>query len=360
MGVEVNSLENEADQILAQSVESFFEEESQDEKVEEPKEEVTDVVIEDTDNNEEVEETESETEELSEEDVEETEEVEDDKEIDEGKLDDLDKIRSSLRKDHVEFLESISDLELKNQIVKMTIEQRSDLDRKRKQYGDARKLVESLDEAVRMNGLNYNKEQYADIVKNFMNFDALFAKDPKQAIETLARTANIDLNTLGGNPVQEVKQDDGYDDDYRTPEEIKRDQEIETLKQELNLLKNHKQQEEQITVQQEINSFANTRDEAGNLKYPHFERVKQSMGLFFNDSNPDMTLEKAYHKAIRLDDELFEQEKMAIEKKAELKRKAEIEKAKKLKKQAVRSSRVSATSTNPDVALRQVVDQFFG
>ncbi len=188
-----------------------------------------------------------------------------------------------------------------------------------------------------------------------MGFDALFARDPQQALETLAKQANIDLKTLGSKTVQ----DDVSEDDYRTPEEINRDQEIATLKQDLNQLKNQRQQQDNISVQQEVNTFANTKDENGNLKYPHFEKVRQNMGLFFNDTNPEMTMDKAYKKAILLDDELVAQRDAGILKRAEVKRKVEIEKAKKLKKQSVRSSKVASTIKDPGKALENIVNDFF-
>ena len=73
-----------------------------------------------------------------------------------------------------------------------------------------------------------------------------------------------------------------------------------------------------------------------------------------------MTMEKAYSKAILLDDELVTLRDAELLKKAEIKRKTEIEKAKKLKRQSVRSSKVSATISNPDAALERIVGDFFG
>ena len=71
--------------------------------------------------------------------------------------------------------------------------------------------VSTLDEAVKANGLNYNRQQYGDVIKNFMGFDALFAKDPRQALETLAKQANINLDSFNNKAVQ------SDEEDYRLP-----------------------------------------------------------------------------------------------------------------------------------------------
>ena len=83
------------------------------------------------------------------------------------------------------------------------------------------------------------------------------------------------------------------------------------------------------------------------------------MSLFFNNANPDMTMDKAYKKAIRLDDELSSQRDADILNKAAVKRKADIVKAKKQKKQSVRSSKVTSTIKDPDKALANIVNDFY-
>lgn len=336
MGIEVNPLENEADQILADSVNSFYEEEAKDE------EQVVEATVEDPKEvTEEVEETET-TEESSEDEVgdEATEEVVDDKEIDEGEIDtNTENLRGVFSNEYIDVLESIDDPNIKSRLIKEGKKNRSELDRKRLELGEGKKKLEE------------ERALYA----NYKGFDELYQKDPKEAIKSLAKHSSIDLNTLV--ETKPVQQDD---DDYRLPEEIERDNKLKTLEQELSQLKNQRQQQEQISAQQEVNDFANAKDTDGNLKYPHFDKVRKTMGIFFNNDNPDMTMEKAYNKAILLDDELVTLRDAELLKKAEIKRKTEIEKAKKLKRQSVRSSKVSATISNPDAALERIVGDFFG
>jgi len=351
MGIEVTASENEAENIIANSFDEVFGEET--------KEEIKDVaIVEEAVKDkeiDEVEETDSkETEELSEvEEDDSTEEVEVEKEIEQDETDLNESLRGVFSKEHISLISSLEDSELRDKFIEEGKKSRSELDRKRLEFGEGKKLVETLDETVKANGLNYNRQQYADVIKNFMGFDALFAKDPQQAIETLAKQANIDLNTLGSKTVQE---DDL--DDYRTPEEIQMAKELEDVKLEVRQLRSTQQQKEQLSVQQEINDFASTKDSDGNLKYPYFDKVRANMGLFFNDNNPDMTMERAYNKALMLDDELIAKRDADLLKKVEMEKKARIEKAKKLKKQSVRSSSINASKSDPRAKTLDAVEAF--
>lgn len=343
----------DSDALLNDAVNSFYDKE---EVVEDKKEDLAKETIEEDNSEIEVKEDEADLEE-PEEDSDSESESDEKEELEEKEINLTESLRGVFSKDYINLLESIDDPDLRNNLIEAGKKQRADLDRKRLELGESKKLVETFEKGLKNNNLNYNKQQYSQVIENYVNLDALFAKDPTLAIKTLAQQANIDLEkTFGSKSVQ--NSDDDYED-YRTPEEIKRDQEIEVLKQELNLIKNQKRQEEQLTVQQEIDSFANSRDEDGNLKYPYFDRLKTKMGLFFNDENPNMTLEKAYSKAMLLDDELISIRDQEILRKAELEKKKKIEKAKKLKLQSVRSSNVSAKITNPDAALEKIVADFY-
>lgn len=350
MDNQVNPLENESDQLLSESIETFFKEDDTQE-VSEPKEEVEEqATTEEPETKEEV------IEEDSKED-ESTEEVEDETEINEKEINLNEDLRGVFNKEYINLLESLEDSDLRDKFIEEGKKSRSELDRKRLELGETKKLVETVDEAIKANNLNYNRQDYGDLIKNFIGFDALYSKNPQLAIESLAKQANIDLNTLNIKPVPEVKDDL---DDYRTPEEIRRDKEIETLRHDLNLIKNQTQQNEKISATQERDNFANAKDLDGNLKYPHFEKVRKDMALFFDDSDPSMTLEKAYGKAILLDSELIAKREEDILKGSELKRKADIERAKKLKRQSVRSSKVSASISNPEKQIENIVNEFYG
>jgi hypothetical protein len=272
--------------------------------------------------------------------------------------DDFNRSLSGFQKEFKELVQSIEDKDLQQRIIEAGKHERADIDRKRQQLGESGKLYQLIDEAVKDNRLNYTRNSYPDLIKNYLGFDVLFSKDPQTAIKNLAQSANIQLDSLIEKPkIQDNQSNDDYDD-YRTPEEKARDEKIAKLEQEINHFKNQNTKQSQVEAESEIQEFANSRDSEGNLKYPHFDKVRANMGLFFNDNYPDMTLDKAYQKAILMDDELIRLRDADILKKAELRRKQEIEKAKKLKKQSIDSTRINTRSTNPDANLENIVSQF--
>lgn len=192
---------------------------------------------------------------------------------------------------------------------------------------EAGKVLRAREDRLSLELGNLKKEH--NTTKEFMQF---IGRDPVAALKHIARVTNVDLSSLADKPVQ-VKEDE-YD--YRTPEEIARDKKLEDIEQKL-------YQREQLEIQRQnaetarmIDDFKNAVDEDGNLKYPHFEKVKKNMAPFFDERSilfdPNITMAKAYQKAILLDDELVLEREKEILRKAEERKKQEIEKAKKLKK----------------------------
>lgn len=264
---------------------------------------------------------------------------EDEKEIiEEKEINSNDSLRGVFSKEYINLLDSIDDPKLKESLIEEGKKNRSEIDRKRQELGEGKKAL----------------EEERKIYANYKGFDELYQKDPKLAIENLAKHSNLELYTVDSNTVQKDSLDD-----YRLPEEIERDEKLKALEQELKAIKNQRQHEEQLTVQQEVQNFAKTVDTEGNLKHPHFERVKKDMALFFDDRNPDMTMELAYKKAVRFDDELFQIEKDDILRNSDLQRREMIEKAKKLKKQSVKSSKLNSIIANPADSLNSLVDSYY-
>lgn len=255
------------------------------------------------------------------------------------------------KKEFRELVKSIEDKELQQNLINTSKSHLVDLDRQREDLGENKKLIKILDEAVETNQLPYNKKGYAGLVKNYLGFDALFTKDPKLAIKNLAESANIKLDDL-----IEKKPLVDDDNDYRTPEEIAQDDKYSKLEEKLNKIERQNITHQNVSVNQELQNFANTKDAAGNLKYPHFEQVRHTMTLFFGENSPlDMTLDKAYNNSIKLDDNLMEQRDADILRKADIKRKEEVAKAKGLAKQSSRSSKVSTRTNNPDANMESIV-----
>lgn len=107
---------------------------------------------------------------------------------------------------------------------------------------------------------------------------------------------------------------------------------VATLLQEVQALKQHQELSENQKVQSEIESFRQAKAQDGSPQYPHFERVRETMGRLIDGGHAD-DLPTAYAKAVRLDDELFketvESERKRVADEAERARMEAVEKAKK-------------------------------
>ena len=274
------------------------------------------------DNIEEVESTDNTEDELQEEDVK--------KNIDKGI--DLKKILSGQPREFREAVELIKDPEAQARVI------------------EAGKILRAREDQVRLELGNTKKE-----MANFKTFDESFKKNPIQTIKDLAKFAKIDLTSLI-EPVQ-----DEYD--YRTPEEIAKDNYYKNIESRLAQIERQKQEETADINAREIEQFKSAKNSDGEIKYPHFERVRGNMATFYIEGhplyNPNLTLEQAYKKAVMLDDELVELRDIEITRKATEKRKEELEKAKKLKKFSGKTSSVNILPANPRVALEDIVSKHF-
>jgi len=215
---------------------------------------------------------------------------------------------------------------------------------------EAGKILRAREDQVRLELGNTKKE-----MANFKAFDESLKKNPIQALKDLAKYAKIDINSL----IEPVE--DEYD--YRTPEEITRDNHYKNIESRLAQIERQKQDETADINAREIEQFKSAKNSDGEIKFPHFEKVRNSMATFFIEEsplfNPDLTLEQAYKKAVMLDDELVELRDAEITRKATEKRKEELEKAKRLKKFSGRTSSVNVAPANPRAALKDIVSKHF-
>ena len=215
---------------------------------------------------------------------------------------------------------------------------------------EAGKILRAREDQVRLELGNTKKE-----MANFKAFDESLKKNPIQALKDLAKYAKIDINSL----IEPVE--DEYD--YRTPEEIARDNHYKNIESRLAQIERQKQEETADINAREIEQFRSAKNSDGEIKFPHFEKVRNSMATFFIEEsplfNPDLTLEQAYKKAVMLDDELVELRDAEITRKATEKRKEELEKAKRLKKFSGRTSSVNVAPANPRAALKDIVSKHF-
>ncbi len=170
--------------------------------------------------------------------------------------------------------------------------------------------------------------------KQLMAADKFIRENPEKGIMWLAQQSGVDLTKLSQTPEEQ---------DPTT-------QEINSLKGELGNLKQELSQREMSVLAKQVEDFKNTKDTQGNLKYPHFDAVKEEMARL-NMATGESNLEKLYNKAIRLNDDLYQKQLDAelAKKQAEAQKQADLAKAKK-------AGRPIRSSPNAKVAKKENVD----
>tara|TARA_R110000868_G_scaffold161193_2_gene391203 strand:+ start:1300 stop:2358 length:1059 start_codon:yes stop_codon:yes gene_type:complete len=274
----------------------------------------------------------------------------------EGNNTDLDKELSGFNQEFRDAVNLIEDTDLRHKMIEAGKKQRATIDRKHQELGEGKKLVDRVNQAFVNNNLAYSKNDYVNVVERYINFDAAFTKDPLNAIEILAKSANIDLSNLYNKTVQNPEFIDDQDD-YRTPEEIALENRLKVLEQRETQRIQDIERAEKVSSQQQLSDFINSKDADGNLQYPHFEQVRSDMGLLI--TKPGMDLVKAYNQAVLLNDDLRTERESKLVKSVEEKRRLDIERAKKLKKQVPRSLNTKVSTSNPRALLSNAVADFY-
>jgi hypothetical protein len=222
--------------------------------------------------------------------------------------------------------------EAQEYMLKRDKEMTADYTRKTQEVAEQRKSFESLDKVIApmRQQISASGISEAEYISRLLNADMALRNNPKMAIKQLAQGYGIDLSSYDSDSV-----------------ELETESQISQLKQqnqailaELNQFKQQNLQSARQQTENQITNFAEAKDDNGNLKYPHFTKVRVKMGNLI-DAGEAKGLEDAYAKAVRLDDELYnesltKQRKLA---KAEedAKRKAAVEKAKKVRPRATTS-----------------------
>lgn len=109
-------------------------------------------------------------------------------------------------------------------------------------------------------------------------------------------------------------------------------QQVTGLERSLQQMGQQEQLRQRQQAEAEFNAIGQAKDEKGTAKFPHFERVRQSMIRLVADGIAE-NWDQAYSKAVRLDDELHtqvvEQERQRVLAEAEATRQQAVDKAKK-------------------------------
>ena len=201
------------------------------------------------------------------------------------------KLTSGWTKEEKELVKKIKDPELREEAIEATKKRRVDFDRRSLELGNTRKELAEM------------------------------------------RAKLEELTSLQNKPVA------NNEDEYLTEQELEQKKKLEDVEKQLKELRDREANNQARTVQQELTAFAQSENEDGSLKYPYFERVRQNMSLLFQaDQNGTLTLEKAYHKAVLLDDELAAEQQQELLLKEKLKQKEALAKVKNNKKYSPNST----------------------
>jgi len=167
------------------------------------------------------------------------------------------------------------------------------------EYSQKTKEIKEVDEVFQpykgqMETQGISKTQY---IKNMIAIEQQINRDPAGTIKGL-------MQRYGVKPEQVVPNNWNYD---LTDENQNDNSEVATLKAELATLK---ARIANLPVEAQILSFENAKDSTGKLLHPRFKEVAPIMGnLLTTDKN--LTLEKAYEKAIKVFNE--EEETPAVD-----------------------------------------------
>lgn len=229
-----------------------------------------------------------------------------------------------------DVLQEVKDKKIVDSVVKAHKNMLASMQRKSHELSGHKKLAEGLNDVFSKYGKAQVKNKIESI-EGLLKFEKVAEKNPKKALRSL-------MNALKVNP-EEFLNDIVYNGDKLKEEDTQSD--IKALREELNSYKRNRVNED---VKREVEDFKKAKDSEGNLKYPYFEDLKIEMANQMK-VYPDLSLEKLYEKAFRLNDDLYlkskNDEKAKIEE--QTKKKLKLEKAKKISKQNI-SSRPSNTT----------------
>lgn len=212
-------------------------------------------------------------------------------------------------------------------------------------------LAESVTEAFRKNGINVdNVKKQSQIISNYVAFDKLLQTDPVRAVKLIAERHNINLSPT--KTEQEGSSD--LDDELLTDSEKIIIRKLEAANEEIRRLKqdfNNKESQEQLTA---VQRFAQATDENGELKHPHFDKVKEDM-MDLADVNPNMTIDQLYKKAVRMNDDLYEEtlkaERQRVIDENKRKKDERLQKAKAMSRQSLKQNSSQTQETLDEDAM---------
>ena len=294
---------------------------------------------------EETAETPQETEEVEEEATEETEEEVAETEVEEKAEEEEKPLEAITPPQHwpKNFKESFEKLPVEAQHLLYDRHKELEGDYTKKTQGVAkyRKRQEALDEIMKPYLADFQRAGMDEIgaVRQLFAAHDYLRKDPKQAIQWLAKNYGVDMSEVGM---------DTAEDEYADPQVKALQQQVAQLQGFLNQQQQTQMQSVQQDTQSMIDKFASAKDADGNLKYPHFEEVRDRMGVLIQ-GNQAQDLESAYEMAIYADPKLRQSlmdNYAATKTQKEVKTEA-VKKAKKAQRSTVRGNPTPAEKALP-------------
>jgi hypothetical protein len=238
-------------------------------------------------------------------------------------------------------------------MLKRDKEMTADYTRKTQEVAEQRKSFESLDKVIApmRQQIAASGVGEAEYISRLLNADMALRNNPKMAIKQLAQGYGIDLSSI----------EETVDWNDSDPQITQLKQQNQAILAELNQFKRQNLQSARQQTEAQINGFANTKDDKGNLKYPHFDKLRVKMGNLI-DAGEAKGLEDAYAKAVRLDDELYKQsldnQRKSAKAEEDARRKAAVEKAKKVRpRTATAPPSGSVKSTDLDALLMESISK---
>jgi len=216
-----------------------------------------------------------------------------------------------------------------------------DYTKKTQSLAKYRKRQEAFDEIMKPHMDDFSRAGMDEVgaVRQLFAAHDYLRKDPKQAIQWLAKNYGVDMSEVGM---------DTAEDDYADPQVKALQQQVAQLQGFLNQQQQTQMQSVQQDTQSMIDKFASAKDANGNPKHPHFEEVRDRMGVLIQ-GNQAQDLESAYEMAIYADPKLRQSlmdNYAATKTQKEVKTEA-VKKAKKAQRSTVRGNPTPAEKALP-------------
>lgn len=209
----------------------------------------------------------------------------------------------------------------------------ADYTRKTQEIADVRNAVRPAREA-----LNIPEGQEGRYVGSLVNADMYLRQSPNEAIQQIAQAYGIDLGQFGRGNLDE-------DEDEKDPYVAQLEEKVQNLERQFTERTQNEQQANAAQLDQQIQAFADEKDDKGDYKHPHFAEVRAHMGGLMQ-AGAAQTLEDAYDQAVwarpDLRQDLIQQQTREAAQREAQRRK---EKAAKAKQAATPASAGSAPET---------------